>query len=305
MNWNGKSIGFSPWLAAAGVLLSFALLGGPEPGTADDRPTAEDLRWTEMVSVLDREIDAYDGRVGVYIKDLRTGKTYERNADKPFVSASLIKVPVMAATLRAVRDGLLTLDTPLRIHRTHKRGGSGRLKWARNGTRMRVSRLLYEMITGSDNTATAVLIDRLGYAYLNAAFEEFDLYVTRINPKGMSLADHILASEDNYTTAREMGALLEKIHRHQLVSDGFSDLMVETMKGANRHTRLAQYLPPQWEFARKTGLLRRNCHDVGLLYADGSEYVICVLTGENDTYRKAKGFISSLGRTAYSFLGHS
>jgi beta-lactamase class A len=103
-----------------------------------------------------------------------------------------------------------------------------------------------------------------------------------------------------------MGSLLEKIYRHQVVNDGLSDLMIEIMKGANARTRLARDLPRDWQFARKTGLLRKNCHDVGIVFAPEGDYILCVLTNnKTENYRVAKGLISSVGKQAYDYIDQS
>jgi beta-lactamase class A len=265
-------------------------------------PTPSDPRWTQVVASLEDVIHQYNGEVGLYLKDLKTGKTFEFNADERFASASLIKLPVMAAACRAMVEGKLSLSTPITYRRQYRRGGSGHMKWLRTGSSFPISSLIYAMITDSDNTATAMVVDKLGYDYLNESFETFGLTTTRINPKGMSLSNRLDPEVENYTTPREMGALLEKIYRKELVGDGFSDFMLEVLKGAKHPTRLAKDLPRNWALARKTGLLRKNCHDVGILYCPSGDYVICVLTGQNTNYRVAKGFIANIGRKTYEIL---
>ncbi len=266
----------------------------------------EEARWTAMQNTMADLISHYDGDVGVYIKDLKTNRIYAHNADDAFISASLIKLPIMIATFEAIWQGKLTLNMKIKLERQYRRDGSGRLKWAHSGVSYPVSQLIYMMMTRSDNTATAMLIDKLGYDYLNEQFKEFGLVATRINPSGMSLANYLKPSQDNYTTPREMGLLLEKLYKHELVNDGLSDLMLEIMKGADSKSRLAEQLPAQWKLARKTGLLRKNCHDVGIVYTPQGNFIICVLTGHNRTYHKAKGIIASIGRTAYNnYLGSS
>ncbi len=265
----------------------------------------EETRWLAMQATLSDIVRHYDGDVGIYIKDLKTGRVYEHNADDAFVSASLIKMPIMVATFQAIWEGRLSLNTKIKLQRQYRRDGSGVLKWARSGASYPLSQLIYAMMTRSDNTATAMVIDQLGYDYLNGCFRNFGLITTRIHPEGMSLASTLAPSKDNYTTPREMGSLLEKLYKHELVNDGLSDLMLEIMKGADSNTRLKEHLPAQWKLARKTGLLRKYCHDVGIVYTPQGDYVLCVLTGHNRTYRKAKGFIASVGRTAYNYLGNS
>jgi len=258
-----------------------------------------------MQASLSDVVNHYDGAVGIYIKDLQSGRTFEHNSDDAFISASLIKLPIMIATFQSIWEGQMSLSNKLALKRQLRRDGSGSLKYAHTGVSYPMSHLIYAMMTRSDNTATAMIIDKLGYDYLNKRFREMGLQATRIHPSGMSLASRLNPSKDNYTTPREMGLLLEKLYRHQMVNDGLCDLMLEIMKGADSRSRLAEHLPAQWKFARKTGLLRRNCHDVGIVYTPQGDFVICVLTSQNKNYRRAKGFIASIGRTAYNYLGNS
>jgi beta-lactamase class A len=297
--------GFVParWVLISLVLTSLFLVGRlkstPAPQASD--AAAVDLKWDSMVASFQRSIDRYDGEVGVYVKNLRTGRVYQYNSDRPFVSASLIKIPIMLATFQAISEGRLSMDTKILYKRSYRRGGSGRMKWAKSGVFYPISQLMHAMMTKSDNTATAMVIDRLGYDYLNESFRKFGLTTTRINSTGMSLANYIDPKRDNYTTAREMASLLEKLYAHEFFEDGSSDLMIEIMKGANTPTRLAQHLPKNFQLARKTGLLRRHCHDVGIVYSPQGDLVISVLTGHNRNYRRAKNFIASLGQTAYEY----
>jgi beta-lactamase class A len=259
-------------------------------------------KWNHMVQDILLTVDSYQGNVGVYIKELKTGRTFEHNANKKFVCASLIKVPIMVAAFQAIKEGRISLGTQVRYNRKFRREGSGNLKWARSGAAYTVSYLIYNMVTRSDNTATAMVIDRLGYDYLNTRFSEFGLKETQIRPSGMSLSSWLDPTLDNYTTPQEMGSLLEKIYKHQLVGDGWSDLMLEIMKGANSRTRLGRNLPTEWKLARKTGLLRKNCHDMGIVFTPEGDYVICVLTGENRNYNVAKSLISTVGQKAFEYM---
>ncbi|MFN0118583.1 MAG: serine hydrolase [Elusimicrobiota bacterium] len=308
---NKQPVDYSFWWAAIGTFLVGLFLWGwftPKPLASSENRSYDPKpqKWQMMCASLQEVVDQYHkGEVGVFLKDLRSGRTFEYNADRMFISASLIKVPVMAATFKAIEEGKLTLNTKFKMKSAYRKGGAGKLKWSRSGENYSLSFLIYMMITQSDNTATAMVIDKLGYDYLNTVFNKLGLQTTRINPKGMSLANRLDPSLDNYTTAREMGSLLEKIYHHQVVQDGLSDLMIEIMKRANHKSRLAQNMPKNFIFARKTGTLRKNCHDMGIIYSPDGDYVMCVLTGENKDYQVAKTLISNVGKKAYEFMNQA
>ena len=105
--------------------------------------------------------------------------------------------------------------------------------------------------------------------------------------------------DDNYTTAREMGTLLERIYRGEVVNGFASELMLDILKRKRSRSRLAKHLPPGWQIAHKTGLLRRSCHDASIVFSPNGDYVMVVLTGRVDNYPTAKEFIARLGRTSF------
>jgi beta-lactamase class A len=297
------------WTAPLLLILGILLFGKIRAQEPPPPPALQnDEKWDRMVSDIRQKAEQYNGDVGVYIKSLKTGRVFEYHTDHTFVSASLIKLPVMIATFDAIKEGRISLNTRIRYKREFWRDGSGHMKYARFGSYYPLSYLIYQMMTKSDNTATAMIIDLLGYDYLNQRFESMGLQATRIRPTGMSLANRLPNPDlDNYTTPREMAGLLEKMYRHQFGGDnGLNDLMLEIMKGANAPSRLKKNLPHDWQFARKTGLLRKNCHDVGIVFSPEGDYVLCVLTnGYARNYRVAKNLISDVGRETYQYIGNA
>jgi beta-lactamase class A len=256
--------------------------------------------WAEMTAALGKMADAYPGRVGIYLKDLQTGQTWEYNPDRLFPSASLVKVPIMASVFEKIKLGAITLDTQIKLTHRDRVGGSGSLKWVRNGTSLSVMEIIYKMITESDNTATRMLIDYVGMEYLARTFRELGLVNTNICWDGMSLASGHLA-RDNFTTAREMALLMEKIYNGELVNRDASEEMLEVLKHNKSHNRLRKGLPIGWEIGHKTGLERKSCHDVGIVFSPRGDYVIAVLTSNVPNYTSAKNFISKVAKFTYKY----
>jgi beta-lactamase class A len=95
--------------------------------------------------------------------------------------------------------------------------------------------------------------------------------------------------------------LLEKIYRRELVSPEASDEMLLILKHQKLRDRLPRYLPTGWLIAHKTGLLRKACHDVGIVFSPKGNYMICVMTGQDTNYRAAKQFIASVGRITFDY----
>jgi len=234
------------------------------------------------------------------VRDLRSGEVVQANAEGVFPSASLIKLPIMVAAFQAVQEGKISLSMPITLRLHDKRGGSGVLKFATPGTIFTLRELLEYMIIQSDNTAAQLVIQQLGFDYLQNTFKRLGLLDTEIHPDGFRLtARHI--ADDNRTSPRDMAFLLEKIYRRDIVSSEASDQMLDILKHQKLRDRLPRFLPTGWEIAHKTGLLRRACHDVGIVFSPGGDYLICVLTSHDTTYRVAKRFIASIGRITYDY----
>ncbi len=259
-----------------------------------------DAEWADMTGSLENLAYKYSGHVGIYIKDLNSDKVWEYNPDRLFPSASLIKVPIMAAICEKIKRSELSLDTQITLTRHDRTGGSGSLKWARTGTSLSVMEIIYKMITESDNTATKMLIDYAGISYFQQSFENLGLVYTRIYPEGLSLTSGRVARE-NYTTAREMSALMERIYKGEMVDRNLSEFMLDVLKHNKSRSRLRKGLPIGWEIGHKTGLLRKSCHDVGVVFSPRGDYIIAVLTGDVPDYSSAKGFISRVAKMTYKY----
>lgn len=260
-----------------------------------------DAEWETMVASLEKMSAGYDGQVGIYIKDLNTDRVWEHNPDQLFTAASLIKVPIMVSIFEKIKRGELSLDTRLKLTRRDRAGGSGSLKWARPGTVLTVMEIVFKMITESDNTATRMLIEYAGMDYLQRTFGELGLINTRIYPEGMNLTSAPVARE-NYTTAREMARLMERIYKGQVVDPEASEFMLDVLKHNNKsHSRLRKSLPIGWELGHKTGMLRRSCHDVGVVFSPRGDYIIAVLTGDVPDYTSAKNFIARVAGQTYRY----
>jgi beta-lactamase class A len=238
--------------------------------------------WQSLANAVARRARRYNGSVGYVIKDLRSGAVASSHAENVFLSASLIKLPIMCAAFQAVEEGRLSLSMPITIEKGDRRGGSGVLKRSPIGSVYTNRELIELMIVHSDNTAAELLIRQLGYDYLQQTFARLGLLDTQIHPEGFKLSARYVA-EDNMTSPRDMALLLERIYRRELVSPTASDQMLDILKHQKLRDRLPRFLPAGWQIAHKTGLLRKSCHDVGIVFSPKGEYMICVLTGQDAT----------------------
>jgi beta-lactamase class A len=255
--------------------------------------------WGSLDKTLKKKISNFNGDVAVVIKDFDTGLSILFNEDRLLPSASLVKIPIMAACFYAAAKGTLRLDETMRLQNAHKVSGSGILKQESSGKEYTIERLIEIMIAESDNTAANMLTERLGIGYLNDCFKKIGLKNTNLSRAMMDFKSRKNGIE-NYTTARDMAFLLEKIYHNRLLNASISKRCVKILTGQKINDRIPKRLPPGTVVAHKTGLERGVCHDVGIVYTDKGNFLICVLTKHKQrSARQAKKLISGISSAAY------
>ena len=258
--------------------------------------------WDGLKASISREIQDFPGETGVVIEDLETGWRFVHQEGKEFPAASVVKIPMMTACYQAVRERRLDLTSPVTLRGADKVLGSGVLKGMPNGSVVSTWQLVGWMVTQSDNTATNLLIDRLGMDYFNRSFGRLGLRGTRLSRKMMDFSSRARGIE-NYTTAEDVAAVLQKLYRSTLGDRAASAASLELLKHQKLKDRIPALLPPEVVVAHKTGLERYVCHDAGIVYTENGDYLISVLTqriGKGGS-QLAKKFIARLARHVYQY----
>jgi len=155
-----------------------------------------DPRTAELRGKLQRDLEKttadFDGVMGIAVKDLTSGETFFVNADTVFPQASSIKIPILLELLRQAQAGPeasgLKLDERVELKRALMTGGSGVLLRFGDGTSaLSLRDLATLMIVLSDNTATNILIDRVGMDNVNGLLRELGLKETKLQRRMMDV----------------------------------------------------------------------------------------------------------------------
>lgn len=237
---------------------------------------------------------------GVALLDLTRRRQASVRGDQVFPSASLIKLPLMVAVMRAVEAGQLRLDQPVTLRPENQTGtwvppGDAR-PLLRPGMRVPVARLLELMITRSDNVATNNLIDLLSRTELAQGFAEFgapDTHLVRKLSAGKTVADAAYVEGRNQTTPHDVLALMQGVAEGTLVSPAASARMKGWLGGQLDRDKLPSGLPAGARVYSKSGETSQVTHEVMLVEAGSARYLLAVLTplppGGN-TWRKLGAF---------------
>jgi beta-lactamase class A len=231
------------------------------------------------------KINGFQGNVSLYAKNLKTGAAYSLNGDAPTRTASTIKLAIMIETFAEASEGKLKWTEPITDSADEKVSGSGIMQDLMDGDVLPLHDLVMLMITLSDNTATNLILNRIGGNAVNARMEALGLKQTRVMRKILGDGNNLKPTPSGITTEgakpenkkwgigrscpQEMVMLLEKLYKGELVSPEASAEMIAILKKQRDHGGIARDIKDA-VVANKTGALDALRSDVGIVYtADG------------------------------------
>jgi beta-lactamase class A len=236
-------------------------------------------------SELQSLVDGFNGEVGIYVKHLRTGKTIEINADSIFPTASMVKVPIMTRIFEKMEAGELHYDSTHVYEDRLYYAGEDVVASFKAGEQISLHKLLFLMISFSDNTASLWLQELAGTgSEVNGLMSRLGLEHTRVNSRTEGRQDAFRAYGWGQTTPREMATLVEKIYTGEVVSAEASEEMYRLMSKSLWDKEALSSVPKYINVASKQGAVNQSRSEVFLVNAPGNDYVVTVITkNQQDT----------------------
>jgi beta-lactamase class A len=255
-------------------------------GAAGEAPAPEQIA---------RLLADFRGVMGVAARDLVTGETIEVDADTRFPTASTIKTAVMLEAYHRAAAGDLRFDEEIALREEDKVGGSGVLNGLHAGVRLSIGDLVHLMIVLSDNTATNLLVERLGTARINDRLLACGLRQTKLfRPTfrdGRADVHPDLEREFGLgmTTPREMAALMAIVAEGRAVGPDASSAMRQTLERQQDRAMIPRFIAgeagvrignktgtDQEKHAGADGRTRHVRADAAIVTTPGTNYVIAV-----------------------------
>ena len=230
-----------------------------------------------------------------FFVDLDNGAYVNLGGENPIAAASTIKIPILVAFFEAVDEQKIHLDEMLTMKQELIAKGSGDMQYQDPGKQYTALETVTKMITISDNTATNMLIERLGGAEaLNQRFREWGLTETEIRA---ALPD---LEGTNTTSAKDLAYLLTLIDRGELVSLRSRDRLLGIMRGTVTNTLLPQGIEEDAIIAHKTGDIGTVIGDAGIIdMPSGKRYVAAVMVERPHNDPQGRTLIQEISKTAY------
>ncbi len=259
------------------------------------------MLWQKLQEEIRGVDQNLNGVMGLAIKDLTSNEIFFIHGDEVMPQASSIKIAVLANLYLQAQQGKLKLTDEYVVRKEDLVDGSDIMLGLTPGvTRLTLRDLATMMVAVSDNSATNVLIGRVGMENVNAMLVSMGLNTTKLRRQMMDLK---AASEgrENISTPREMMTLLETIYRGKLLN---KEMTADFMKMLSTHkeSSLLQGLPDDTVAANKPGELEAVRNDSGIVLLKNRPYILCVMTTYLKDEKEGSAAIRKISALAYSYF---
>jgi beta-lactamase class A len=278
----------------------------------------------------------FNGVLGVSVKKLCCDESVNLNSELLFPTASVFKLPVIVEFYRQIEQGKLNFEQQVILRDQDKVPGSGILKELEEGMPISYMDLLKLMMIVSDNTATDLIVEKVGFDNINNTMIELGLPNTRVTKFCREMLFDLVGindldssemtievfqnaaqsgdytgswsleiSDNNVFTPLEMNTLLELIATNRAAESDSCEAILNIMsKCQTGMYRIPKYLPRKKVFCqRKTGSLPGIRNDVGIISINESEerYALSCFTRKAEDVYEAEEIIANISKIVYDF----
>lgn len=233
----------------------------------DHAPSAAPLRpWVEPdTTYLTQHLSQFGTALSVYFHNLATGFSFEYNADRRYMSASMPKAFFALYLYQQADAGLLDTQGLVTFLEQDHRLGSGVIRHRYPlGTRFSQRRLLQLMLEPSDNIATKMLVRAHGLAgFRQFAYETAGLAGNHVGSRIMN----------SHVTARETGAFARAIYDFIATDTSYAQMFHN-----NLYNDLFPFIVSDYPLISKGGDFPPHAwHSMAIVYAE-SPYLLVILS---------------------------
>ena len=231
---------------------------------------------------LEKLVTGFHGDIGIYVKDLHTGKTCSINADTIFPTASIVKVPIMIGIMDKVNRGELKFDSLFTYRDSLFYAGIDILGSFKQDEKISLDRLLMLMLTMSDNTASLWLQSLAGTgSRINQLMDSLGYANTRVNSRTPG-REHLRTQYGwGQTTPKEMASIFERISKGEIISRAASDEMLRQLSRNHYDDEAISQVPPYVTVFSKNGAVNQSRSEVVLVVGKKAHYVFTIMTKNN------------------------
>ena len=258
--------------------------------------------------------DSKTAFVGIGFKNLITNEEFYYNGDELFPSASVFKIVVLVELYKQKMENKIDLNASYKYNLEEISLGSGVLREFSKPVEMSYKDYAKLMMIISDNTASDIVLNKVGKNNVKEMIERLGLKNTKIDLScselihgmyGVNKTDSVGLIEEkvkqkkvdkncdilvncytknNVTTPRDMVELLSKIYNKEILDNESCEEILSIMKSCQTNSRIPKYIPANISIAHKTGTLDKIANDIGIVYTASSDYVLTAFYNGNMAY---------------------
>jgi len=234
----------------------------------------------------------------VYVWNYEDGNYVDINADEVFATASIIKLPVLVQLFRAIERNDLSIYDEMPLTEYYRTEGSGSLQFKAEGSKYSIDDLARIMITESDNSATNMLIAKLGsMTDVNSGIRDWGLKKTHVQTWLPDLGG------TNKTTAREMAQILYNIDNPSFLNTSSRERIFDYMGHVHNNRLIQAGLGEGATFLHKTGDIGTMLGDAGIVYTpNNKKYIVVILANRPHNSPLGKEYIVKASEIIYNTL---
>lgn len=262
-----------------------------------------------LMKVVQKSLAGKTGTFAVYIENLNSGEKYGLNENQGFPAASLYKLILMAAVLKEVEGGRLSLDDTITNTKSHLQSVLGEVDFGYEERSESIQYTVDEALTRvgaiSDNFAAIMLTEKLAQVRASSGSDE-KLLFKMTDELGMKNTS--FDSDPIITTAFDIGGYFKAMYWGQVVSKPASDKIIDLLGKSKINDRIPAKLPEGTKVIHKTGELSRIRHDGGIVYPPNTPnhpdnpYVIILLSKDLQFEDDGVETLAQLSKDVYDYF---
>ncbi len=234
----------------------------------------------------------------IFVWDYDTGNYAGVNSDRIYSAASIIKIPVLIQLFRSIEAGQLTIYDTMKLTNYYRAEGSGSLQFRAENSTWSMDELARIMITESDNSATNMIMAKLGsMTDVNSGIRAWGLSRTRVNTWLPDMGG------TNFTTAEDLGRMLYNLDNPNFLSVSSREKIFDYMGHVHNDRLIPAGLGAGASFLHKTGDIGKMLGDAGIVYApNGKKYIVAILANRPYNSPLGKDFIVKASEIIYNYM---
>lgn len=234
----------------------------------------------------------------IYVWDYDTQNYAGINSDKLYSAASIIKIPVLIQLFRSIEMGQLTIYDTMKLTNYYRAEGSGSLQFKAENSVWTMDDLARLMITESDNSATNMIMSKLGSMNdVNSGIRQWGLSHTRVNTWLPDMGG------TNFTTAEDLARMLYNLDNPNFLSVSSREKIFDYMGHVHNDRLIPAGLGAGAVFIHKTGDIGKMLGDAGIVYApNGKKYIVAILVNRPYNSPLGKDFIVKASEIIYNTM---